>query len=756
MSKRPLCGAALLWAVMLWLLGQMQVSAFTFQTPKLPLKIPLEKAAVSGEIYKKEEFTLYTNLYIKNANLTINSKQYSIDNVKVHIKREKCSTAFRCGDKVFVKGRLEEIPLPANLGQFNERVYNYARGIKWYQSGESVQVLEKNFNLFLKWQNKIKEMWIKGISKVVPEDKIGFFESVLLGEKRNLDSSQKILFQIMGCSHILAISGLHLSIMGGGLLKILQRLSVPFWAAGSISMIAMILYGGLTGSGAAVMRAAIMFSVWIGALIWKRTYDFLSSAALACILLLIKSPLYLYDSSFLLSFGAILGLGLVQPAFFSKKMQRGKKTLGEKTKKLFMDGIKGGIAVWAVLLPMMMYFFYEISVFGIIINLLVLPTAGILLISGCAGSLLGMCGIISLGKLVTAPALLILEAYISVGKIIQHIPFAMWITGKPALWKCVCYYMFLILLLCVKNCKKSSKRRKTFWSGIWIVSLLLLCVKLPWEIRDITFLDVGQGDCICIHTGNRSCFFIDGGSSSVSGVGKYRILPFLKACGIQEIKGIFVSHTDLDHISGIQEILESVARKETQIKLERLFLSECEKKKEKLEELEKKGKKAGCKAVYIKKGTKIREGKVQLECLAPDRKDLECNEGSQAFCMTKGSLKVLFTGDIEGEGENELFQEIKARGEEYDVLKVAHHGSKNSTKEEFLEIVNPKASVISCGKDNSYGHPHKELLERLENYTEKMLFTMEEGEIRLTERKNSFCIESRLGKKRYLFMENEP
>ena len=756
MSKRPLCGAALLWAVMLWLVGQMQVSAFTFQTPKLPLKIPLEKAAVSGEIYKKEEFTLYTNLYIKNANLTINSKQYSIDNVKVHIKREKCSTAFRCGDKVFVKGRLEEIPLPANLGQFNERVYNYARGIKWYQSGESVQVLEKNFNLFLKWQNKIKEMWIKGISKVVPEDKIGFFESVLLGEKRNLDSSQKILFRIMGCSHILAISGLHLSIMGGGLLKILQRLSVPFWAAGSISMIAMILYGGLTGSGAAVMRAAIMFSVWIGALIWKRTYDFLSSAALACILLLIKSPLYLYDSSFLLSFGAILGLGLVQPAFFSKKMQRGKKTLGEKTKKLFMDGIKGGIAVWAVLLPMMMYFFYEISVFGIIINLLVLPTAGILLISGCAGSLLGMCGIISLGKLVTALALLILEAYISVGKIIQHIPFAMWITGKPALWKCVCYYMFLILLLCVKNCKKSSKRRKTFWSGIWIASLLLLCVKLPWEIRDITFLDVGQGDCICIHTGNRSCFLIDGGSSSVSGVGKYRILPFLKACGIQEIKGIFVSHTDLDHISGIQEILESVARKETQIKLERLFLSECEEKKEKLEELEKKGKKAGCKAVYIKKGTKIREGKVQLECLAPDRKDLECNEGSQAFCMTKGSLKVLFTGDIEGEGENELFQEIKARGEEYDVLKVAHHGSKNSTKEEFLEIVNPKASVISCGKDNSYGHPHKELLERLENYTEKMLFTMEEGEIRLTERKNSFCIESRLGKKRYLFMENEP
>ena len=752
MSKRPLCGAALLWAVMLWLLGQMQVSAFTFQTPKLPLKIPLEKAAVSGEIYKKEEFTLYTNLYIKNANLTINSKQYSIDNVKVHIKREKCSTAFRCGDKVFVKGRLEEIPLPANLGQFNERVYNYARGIKWYQSGESVQVLKKNFNLFLKWQNKIKEMWIKGISKVVPEDKIGFFESVLLGEKRNLDSSQKILFQIMGCSHILAISGLHLSIMGGGLLKILQRLSVPFWAAGSISMIAMILYGGLTGSGAAVMRAAIMFSVWIGALIWKRTYDFLSSAALACILLLIKSPLYLYDSSFLLSFGAILGLGLVQPALFSKKMQRGKKTLGEKIKNLFMDGIKGGIAVWAVLLPMMMYFFYEISVFGIIINLLVLPTAGILLISGCVGSLLGMCGIIPLGKLVTAAALLILEAYISVGKAIQNIPFAVWITGKPALWKCVCYYVVLFLVLWIKKEKQCRK----FFYGILVFCILLLYGKLPWETRSLTFLDVGQGDCICIHTDNRSCFLIDGGSSSVSGVGKYRILPFLKAFGIQEIKGIFVSHTDLDHISGIQEILECAGKKETYIKIKTLFLSECEETKEKLEALEESARKAGCKIVYIKKGTKIREGKIQLECLAPDRKDLECNEGSQAFQMTKGRFKALFTGDIEGEGENELFVELKERGEKYDVLKVAHHGSKNSTKEEFLEVISPKVSVISCGKDNSYGHPHKELLKRLKLYTGKIFSTMEEGEIRLTESKDVFYIESRLGKKRYLFRGNEP
>lgn len=752
MSKRPLCVAALLWAAILWLLGQMQVPGFTFQTPKLPLKNSLEKATVSGEIYKKEEFTLYTNLYIKNANLNITSKQYPIDNVKVYIKKEKYVDFLNCGDKVAVRGLLEEIPLPVNLGQFNERVYNYARGIKWYQDGESIKVLEKNFNPFLKCQDKIKEMWKNGISKVAPEDKNGFFESVLLGEKRNLDSSQKILFQIMGCSHILAISGLHLSILGGGILKVLQRFSIPFGAAGSISMITMILYGNLTGNGAAVMRAVIMFSVWIGALMWKRTYDFLSSAALACILLLIKSPLYLYDSSFLLSFGAILGLGFVQPVLFPKKVRKGKMIFWKKMRNVLSDGIKGGIAVWAVLLPIMMYFFYEISVFGIIVNLLVLPTTGILLIFSCVGSLLGMCGMISFGKLAIVPAVLILEIYLGIGRIIQKIPFALWITGKPALWKCVSYYVVLFLLLWMK---KSKRWKKSFY-GILALSIFLLCGKLPWEKRDITFLDVGQGECACIHTDDRSCFLIDGGSSSVSGVGKYRILPFLKAFGIVEIKGIFVSHTDLDHISGIQELLESVEKREIQMKIGTLFLSECEETKEKLEALEESGKRAGCKIVYIKKGTKIREGKVLLECLAPDRKDLECNEGSQALRMTKGSIRVLFTGDIEGEGESAFFQELKERNEGYDILKVAHHGSKNSTKEELLEIINPKASVISCGKDNSYGHPHKELLERLKIYTEKIFFTMKEGEIILIERKDGFYIRSRLGGKRYLFMRNEP
>ena len=752
MNKRPLCVAALLWAAVLWLLGQAGIPSFTFVCPKLPAELHSANAAVVGEIYKKEEFTLNTNLYIKKSILNINSKKYPIDNVKVHIEKERCPDFLECGDRVLLSGTLMEIPLPANLGQFNERVYYYARGVKWYQDADSVKLLDKSANRILRGKEKIKDIWRNGISAVIPESKRGFFESILIGEKEDLDSKQKLLFQFMGCSHILAISGMHLSIIGGGLLKILQRLHLPFGAAGCIPIFAMLLYGKLTGGGAAVMRAGIMFSVFVGALILKRTYDFLSAAALACILLLIESPLYLYDSSFLLSFGAILGLGLVYPIFFSTEITQGKRTFLDKVKKSLTDGVKAGLAVWSILLPIMMYFFYEISVWGILVNLVVLPTAGVLLVSGCAGSILGIFCLTLPGKLAAAPAVVIVDIYLFIGKIVQKLPMALWITGKPEMWKCVCYYGILFLLLWIKV---NKKWKKSFFC-ILAVRILFLYIRMPWEKRDITFLDVGQGDCACIHTGKRSCFLIDGGSSSVSGVGKYRILPFLKAYGIQEIEGIFVSHTDADHINGIQEILESISKKETQMKIGTLFLSECKETEEKLLELETEGKKAGCRVVYVRKGTRITGGKVTLECLAPGRSDFESNEGSQVFKMTKGRLRVLFTGDIEGDGETELLKILQKKGENYDVLKVAHHGSKNSTTEEILETIMPCAAIISCGENNSYGHPHKELKERLKAYTQRTFMTMTGGEISLSEEKKGFCIQSRLGEKRYLFTGNEP
>ena len=737
MNKRPLCMAAVCWAVLLWLLGQAGISFFTYAPPMLPLQASASGARVTGIVYRVDCYSYSTNLYLKKTNLILNSKKYPIDRIKVTVKNEKTPEKIKPGCEVLVKGDLQEIPLPSNPGQFHERAYYYPRKIKWYQEASGVEVTEPEKDKFLCVQAKLKERLKKGIYSTVSEKKAGILEAMLLGDKGNIGTENKFLFQLMGCSHILAVSGTHLSVIGGLLFGFLRKIRIPYKTAGGMTVLSMGFYGSLTGNGAAILRAVIMFAVSVGAFWTKRTYDFLSAAALSAILLLLESPLYLYDSSFLLSFGAILGLGSVFPVLFSEKAgEKRGESRKEKLCRGIAAGLQLGISVWLVLLPVVMYFFYEIPVWGIFINLLILPTAGILLTFGLLGCLLGMVFPL-FGRIVMLPAAGILEIYLDTGKLAAYIPGALWITGQPKLWKCAGYYVLLSLGLfwkCKKErqkrkCEKDRKRREelVLW-GMLTGACLLLLIRLPGSGVIVTFLDVGQGDCACIQTDAHSGYLIDGGSSTVSGVGTYRILPFLKASGIRKIKGIFVSHMDDDHVNGILELLESIEKRKTSLRVERIFLSACRETEEKRRELERVGKAAGCEILYAEKGTCIKDKSVVLECLSPSGKyrgDWESNEASQVWRVQSRGFSILFTGDVQERGEKGLLGETG----KCQVLKVAHHGSKNSTPEEFLKEVKPEAAVLSCGEENQYGHPHRELLERLEKYAGQIYNTAEVGAV---------------------------
>lgn len=727
--KRPLCAAAVIWAAAVWLLGRAGVPFFSCAPPSLPEGIKGERVLVTGILYQQDIYETITNLYLKKANLIILKKEYPIDNIKITIENENLSGEENVGDRTAVAGDLEEIPRPANPGQFNERIYYYARKVKWYMKGTEIQILQREEERLLAVQGKIKDKISMGIRKSFGKGKSGIMEAMVLGEKGNLGQENKLLFQIMGISHILAISGTHLSILGWGFYKALLKCRFPIKTAGILAAGAMVFYGGLTGNQAAAVRAVIMFGMSVGALLEKRTYDFLSALSMAAILLLAESPLYLYDSSFLLSFGAVLGLAAVHPVLFPKRKRYGKNLIG-RVKKELRQGICSSISVWSILLPITMYFFCELSVWGFLANLFILPTAGILLLSGLAGGILGIIPAAFPGKLGAWPGILLLEGYIQVGKFLQKLPVFLWITGRPELWQCIGYYGILFILLYLKyqmykeqpgeTDKASQKRRLKRWFpaggaaalGVGIL-LLFLC---PGEGSvKITFLDVGQGDCACIQQGTQSCYLIDGGSSSVSKTGQYRILPFLKEQGIRKVDGIFVSHMDEDHVNGILQLLEMSAERETGLKIKGLFLSKCEETQKQRENLEMAGKKAGCRIFYIKKGSTVKTGRLKITCLSPDNENMESNEGSQVLLVQAEGLSVLFTGDVEGKGEEELLSVCRENHITCDILKVAHHGSRNSTSEKFLEAVRPKAAVISCGKDNLYGHPHRELLERLDD-----------------------------------------
>ena len=479
----------------------------------------------------------------------------------------------------------------------------------------------------------------------------------------------------------------------------------------------MIFYGELTGSQAAAVRAVLMFGVSVGAMLLKRTYDFLSALSLAAVFLLAESPLYLYDSSFLLSFGAVFGLAAVYPVLFPPERKKYRKNLRGKIQRELKNGIFSSLSVWSILLPVTMYFFYEISTWGFLVNLLILPTTGILLVSGLAGGILGLLPAVLPGKAGALPGIIFLELYLRGGEIIQELPASLWITGRPELWQCAVYYGMLAGTLWIKKIRTDRKVSGKWTQMVQVivlgVGIVLLFIRFPEGELKVTFLDVGQGDCACIQKERESCYLIDGGSSSVSKAGQYRILPFLKEQGIRKVDGIFLSHMDEDHINGILELLEMTAKRETGLKIQRIFLSRSRETEETQQRIKEAGEKAGCEVLYIGRGDGIRDGKLEMTCLSPKNENMESNEGSQVIWAEMEEFSLLFTGDVEGRGEEELLALCRETNIQCDILKVAHHGSKNSTSEEFLDIVSPQAAVISCGRNNLYGHPHQELMERL-------------------------------------------
>lgn len=239
----------------------------------------------------------------------------------------------------------------------------------------------------------------------------------------------------------------------------------------------------------------------------------------------------------------------------------------------------------------------------------------------------------------------------------------------------------------------------------------LLTHRAEGEVR-VTMIDVGQGDGFYLKSPSGSHCMIDGGSTDVSSVGAYRIEPFLKSQGVGMLDYVFVSHGDEDHLSGIRELLLS---QKFGIRIGKLILPDEQVLDGALLELANTAEQTGTEVGVIHAGEQWSDGEMYLKCLAPSREyDGESgNAASMVLELDYGNFEMLFTGDVEGEGEDALVQAKCLR--DYDILKAAHHGSKNSTTKAFLEQTRPEITWISAGINNRYGHPHKETVERLEN-----------------------------------------
>ena len=733
MIRRPMC---LLCFLMMLVLGIADLAGIPLiRGNPLPASVQSWIKAhpgseICGEVERYENTEFSQSVYLKKTYLIYHSKKFPINNVRVFLKKEE---ELKPGMQIFVKGILKEVEGPTNPGGFDSSQYYACRHIYYFMKKAVLLKKTSTYSGYHQAMLMVKEKCRQILENTAGKD-APVFEAIVLGEKTGLDPEIRMRYQLAGIVHILAISGLHISILGMGLYKLIKRVGFGIWPAGIFSLAVMLQYGMMTGGSVSTLRAVTMFLIAMGARITGRIYDMPSAVSVTAMMILAESPAYLLDSGFLLSFGCVMGICVASERICALAGAKRKGT------KVFCESV----ALWLVTLPVMLKFFGEASLAGLVLNLAVLPSVVVVLVGGVAAMILGFVSIPT-GRVVIFPARVLLFLYERLCELAGRSRWCTWIGGEPEIWQITIYYAILVAVLLIGQYIKESDQTKISRkqhilriSGIVLLILSILTLgkqsfrySFKNQTLQITCLDVGQGDGILIRTPDNKHYLIDGGSSSQSELGRYCLLPALKSMGISYLDGIFISHTDKDHLSGVQELLEYMEKGLTTIRAGHLVLPGWSEPPEAWTDLARTAEKAGIKTVTGNAGNIIRSGAAAFEILWPEStaRGKDVNEEAMVMELTYGDFRMLFTGDIGADTEKKLL--TAGCLNDIDCLKVGHHGSRYSSSEAFLKKLKPELSIISCSSTNTYGHPSPETIQRLKDCGSQIEYTMKNGAITL-------------------------
>ncbi|MCM1266791.1 MAG: DNA internalization-related competence protein ComEC/Rec2 [Bacteroidales bacterium] len=637
------------------------------------------------------------------------------------------------GSLVVMEGKFYAFSRATNPGEFDAAGYYRTMG----QQGRLMQALlladDGTEDVFREGLYQCRNYLSLLLRACCPEREAAVLGAMLLGEKGLLDEEIKGLYQRNGIVHILAISGLHLSLLGMGFYRLMQFLRTPKPVNIILTVALMYCYGVMTGMGVSVVRALVMFSMKLIADLLGRSYDLFTAMMTAALLILVRQPLYLFHSGFQFSFGAICGIGFLQ-----------KVSVHFPKKPKAINALFTGVWISLSTLPVYLCSYYEFPPYSVLLNLMVIPCMGIVLGSGVL-TLAAGAFYLPLGRAAALPGIAVLTLYEKCCGFCAELPGSRWVTGRPANVRVI----FFLILLAVPVLFAKKMRRRQFFAGV-IFAAAILVVRVPAGF-ELTFLDVGQGDCIYVSGSGGKHILIDGGSSDQSDVDEYRILPFLKYRGVSFLDAVFVTHPDSDHENGIRGMLENC--EESGVRIGALVMPDAaqESRNGNYMTLVSLAESRGVAVRYISCGDRLSLGKVMLTCIHPQKgyANQDTNAYSTVLSLTYGDFSALLTGDLEGEGESLVTQRLaRMRGgtaqlpERFTLLKVAHHGSRNSTAEDFLALTRPQIALISAGRGNSYGHPHKETIERLQDQSCRIYRTDTSGAVTFRVRGKGLRVEA--------------
>ncbi|QSX07097.1 DNA internalization-related competence protein ComEC/Rec2 [Sedimentibacter sp. zth1] len=524
--------------------------------------------------------------------------------------------------------------------------------------------------------------------------------SILLGDKKYLDDDLYKSIQRTGLAHIFAVSGLHIGILYGFLIKLFCMIGFNKKISWFLTWGFLWCYGFLIGFPVSVLRSLIMFTFVFGAELLYRKYNTINSIVIAAFILLVVNPFYLFDVGFQLSFTAAFCL-IIFNKYVKDKL---------KSKNTIISSIYLYIFLQLFTLPIMSYYFNYLSLLGILYNIALVPIFSVLIVIAFIS--------VGVGFLCVYTLVLPLKIYDYVFNVIRYV--IDWgskssIAGvkipSMRLLTCFFYYVFLALILFIINNKKCSYKRILFATFIVYYCINFFIIPLSLDGTRLNIVDVSQGVFIILRHNDINLIF-DAGSNS-DNIGKYVCAPYILKNGFNDIKSIFISHWHIDHYSGVNEILSSS-------KVGNVYSSSEDDKNL-----------INCHCNLLNNTDSIIiDNEFKIDILWPKIGFKSNNENnmSNVYLVKCGKIKILITGDIEKEAERQILDRL----EDINVLIVPHHGSKTSSTTEFVQAVNPDIAVFSYGKNN-YGIPHQEVIDKYNDIGSDILSTFTNGEINIME-----------------------
>lgn len=560
---------------------------------------------ISGVIEKVSEGTYSKRLMLKKC--CINGRRL-VNNIVLEMSdNTSYGWSARRGDHVEANVELEAsqsmLPIPAaaaNPGQFDLRQYYKSLGYLYYIEDPEVISVAGGKNRIVYRLDSLKTSLKAVYRKCCTATDAGVYAAMVTGDRSDMDSTISELFSAAGIGHILAISGLHISLIGMGLYKLLRRIGFLCPMSAIISGIFVVLFGVMTGNSVSATRAIVMFVCAVNAQVLGRRYDILSAVSLSAIILILKNPYVIANSGFLLSFMAIAGVAVVTDGFSVK----------------WLRWLTGPAAIQLATLPIILWFYYEVPVYSVFLNLIVVPLMSLIMISALGCGLLGLISIPA-GCFFAGAGHYILILFQYGSELMLSLPGSVFVAGRPELWQVMVYYILLFLFSqrkrvvvwiekrAVRRCgeaecevkkhrevgreavkggarkgeagkcearkcearkceaEKPEAGKCVMGANIFLRSLLVIAVIILLTRGrsglEVTFLDVGQGDAIFISLPNGGNVFIDGGSTSSKNIYEKVIEPFLKYKGVRRLDFLFLTHSDADHENGWAQALSGNA-----------------------------------------------------------------------------------------------------------------------------------------------------------------------------------------------------